>query len=75
MRKRALVNKKRSADQKYSALKQILDNAVKAEDVQDIFKLAGLERPNIALLSDEFLEDLRRMERKNLAVELLERLL
>jgi type I restriction enzyme, R subunit len=48
---------------------------VKAEDVQDIFKMAGLERPNIGLLSDAFLVDVRRMERKNLAVEMLERLL
>ena len=37
--------------------------------------MAGLEKPNIGLLSDEFLEDVRRMEKKNLAVELLERLL
>jgi type I restriction enzyme R subunit len=75
LRKHGMTDKKRTAEQKHSALKQILDNAVKAEDVQDIFKMAGLETPNIALLSDEFLEDVRRMERKNLAVELLERLL
>ena len=75
LRKHGTTDKKRSADQKHSALKQILDNAVKAEDVQDIFQMAGLERPNIGPLSDEFLEDVRRMERKNLAVELLERLL
>ncbi|HEX8372183.1 MAG TPA: type I restriction endonuclease subunit R [Chthoniobacterales bacterium] len=75
LRKHDGVNKKRSAEQKHSALKQILDNAVKAEDVQDIFQMAGLEKPNIGLLSDEFLEDVRRMEKKNLAVELLERLL
>ena len=75
LRKHEGVNKKRSAEQKHSALKQILDNAVKAQDVQDIFQMAGLERPNIGLLSDEFLEDVRRMEKKNLAVELLERLL
>ncbi len=37
--------------------------------------MAGLDRPNIALLSDAFLEDVRRMEKKNLVVELLERLL
>ena len=37
--------------------------------------MAGLDRSNIVLLSDEFLEDVRRMEKKNLAVELLERLL
>ena len=65
----------RSAEQKHSALKQILDNAVKAEDVQDIFQMSGIERPNIGLLSDEFLKDVRRMEKKNLAAKLLERLL
>ena len=75
LRKHGMTDKKRTAEQKSSALKQILDNAVKAEDVQDIFEMAGLDKPNIGLLSDEFLEDVRRMERKNLAVELLERLL
>ena len=75
LRKHGTTDKKRTEDQKNTALKQILDNAVKAEDVQDIFQMAGLDKPNIGLLSDEFLEDVRRMERKNLAVELLERLL
>jgi len=60
---------------KHAALKQILDNAVVSEGVDDIFKLAGLDKPNIGLLSDEFLEDVRQMPAKNLAVELLERLL
>jgi type I restriction enzyme R subunit len=73
--KHGTTGTRRTEDQKNSALKQILDNAVMAEGVQDIFSMAGLERPNIGLLSDEFLEDVRRMERKNLAVELLERLL
>ncbi len=59
------VDKKRSAEQKkHSALMQILDNAVKAEDVQDVFKLAGLATPKIGLLSDAFLEDVRRMEKR-----------
>ncbi len=75
LRKHGVVDKKRTADQKNSALKQILDNAVMAEDVQDIFQMAGLDKPNIGLLSDEFLEDVRWMERRNLAVELLVRLL
>jgi type I restriction enzyme R subunit len=75
LQKHGTTEKKRTAEQKNSALKQILNNAVKAEDVQDIFKMAGLEKPNIGLLSDEFLEDVRRMERKNLAVELLGQLL
>jgi type I restriction enzyme R subunit len=43
--------------------------------VADIFALAGLDKPNIGLLSDEFLEDVRQMESRNLAVELLEKLL
>ncbi len=66
---------KPSEEAKNSALKQILDNAVVAEGVTDVFALAGLEKPNIGLLSDEFLEDVRNMQTKNLAVELLERLL
>lgn len=69
------VDKKRSDADKGSALKQILDNAIVAEGVADIFALAGLDKPNIGLLSDEFLEDVRQMKTKNLAVELLEKLL
>jgi type I restriction enzyme R subunit len=69
------VDKKRTEEQKNSALKQILDNAVIAEGVADIFELAGLDKPNIGLLSEEFLEDVRNMPSKNLAVELLEKLL
>ena len=58
-----------------AALKQILDNAVVSEGVDDIFKLAGLDRPNIGLLSEEFMADVKQMPAKHLAVELLERLL
>ena len=69
------VDKKLTEDEKNSVLKQILDNAVIAEGVVDVFKLAGLDKPNIGLLSDEFLEDVRQMPYRNLAVELLEKLL
>ena len=69
------VEKKRSEEEKNSALRQILDNAIVAEGVADIFSLAGLEKPNIGLLSDEFLEDIRHMQSRNLAAELLEKLL
>lgn len=70
-----MVDKKRSLADKNSVLKQILDNAVLAEGVEDVFALCGLDKPNIGLLSDEFLEDVRRMPHKNLAVELLEKLI
>ncbi|UJR63681.1 type I restriction endonuclease subunit R [Dickeya zeae] len=69
------VDRKRSDADKNSALKQILDNAIVADSVADIFALAGLDKPNIGLLSDEFLEDVRQMKSRNLAVELLEKLL
>ena len=46
-----------------------------AEGVADVFALCGLDKPNIGLLSDEFLEDVRQMPERNLAVELLEKLL
>ena len=73
--KHTSVDKKLTQDEKNSALKQILDNAVVAEGVDDIFALCGLDKPNIGLLSDEFLEDVRQMPYKNFAVELLEKLL
>lgn len=62
-------------DDKDSVLKQILDNSLVAGGVTDVFALCGLDKPNIGLLSDEFLEDVRDMPYKNLAVELLERLI
>ncbi|NQY85973.1 MAG: DUF3387 domain-containing protein, partial [Alcanivorax sp.] len=69
------VDKKLTEEEKNTALKQILDNALVAEGVTDVFALCGLEKPNIGLLSDEFLEDVRQMPYKNFAVELLEKLL
>jgi type I restriction enzyme R subunit len=64
-----------SDDAKEHALRQILSGAVVSADVMDIFKAAGLERPDVGILSDEFLEDVRKLKEKNLAVEVLERLL
>jgi type I restriction enzyme R subunit len=69
------VDRKRTEEDKNSALKQILDNAVVAEGVADVFALCGLDKPNVALLSDEFLDDLKHIKHRNLAVELLEKLL
>ncbi|MFO7800171.1 MAG: DUF3387 domain-containing protein, partial [Rhodohalobacter sp.] len=69
------VDRKRQEEEKNSILKQLLDNALVAEGVDDIFSMAGLDKPEIGLLSDEFLEDVKRMKYKNLAVELLEKLL
>jgi type I restriction enzyme R subunit len=64
-----------SQSEKNSLLSKILDNAVVATGIEDVFALAGLDKPNIGLLSDEFLEEVREMPQRNLAVELLEKLL
>lgn len=73
--KHTSVDRKLSQVEKDSTLKQILDNAVIADGVTDVFAMCGLDKPNIGLLSDEFLEDVRQMPYRNLAVELLEKLL
>jgi type I restriction enzyme R subunit len=62
-------------EQREYALRQIVSKAITADGVVDIFAVAGLENPNIGLLSDEFLNEVRLLPQKNLAVELLERLL
>jgi len=57
------------------AIRQIVSRAVASEGMVDIFKAAGLEKPDISILSDEFLAEVRGMPHKNLAVELLKKLL
>ena len=57
------------------AIRQIVSRAVASEGVVDIFAAAGLEKPDISILSEEFLAEVRGMERRNLAVELLRKLL
>ena len=68
-------DKKLSDEAKDHALRQIISGALVSDEVLDIFAVAGLKKPNIGILTEEFLEDVRQMEYKNLAVELLERLL
>ncbi|HOA62687.1 MAG: type I restriction endonuclease subunit R [Verrucomicrobia bacterium] len=57
------------------AVRQIIARAVAPEGVMDIFAAAGLEKPDISILSDEFLAEVRGMPQRNLAVELLQKLL
>jgi type I restriction enzyme R subunit len=75
LKKFTTIDKRRADEDKNSALKQIIDNAIIAEGVDDIFEMIGLDKPNLSLLSPEFLEDVANMKEKNLAVDLLERLL
>ena len=64
-----------SDEAKEAALRQIISNALVSDEVVDIFAAAGLNKPDVGILSNEFLDDIRRMKKRNLAVELLERLL
>jgi type I restriction enzyme R subunit len=57
------------------AIRQIVSNAIVSEDVVDIFAAAGLKKPDISILSDEFLAEIQAMPQRNLAVELLQKLL
>ena len=57
------------------AVRQIISRSVASEGVMDIFAAAGLDKPDISVLSDEFLAEVRGMPHRNLAVELLQKLL
>ena len=57
------------------AVRQLVSRAVSSEGVIDIFAAAGLEKPDISILSDEFLAEVRGLPQRNLAVELLRKLL
>ena len=57
------------------AIRQIVSKAMVSDEVVDIFAAAGLKKPDISILSDEFLAEVRGMPQRNLAVELLQKLL
>jgi type I restriction enzyme R subunit len=67
--------KKRSDEDIETAIRQIINDAIISKDVIDVFDAAGLQKPDISILSDEFLAEVQGMPRKSLALELLKRLL
>ncbi|WP_027909344.1 type I restriction endonuclease subunit R [Pseudomonas sp. URMO17WK12:I4] len=73
--KREISAKKKTDEERELAIRQIIGNAVVSGEVVDVFQAVGLDKPNIGLLDDEFLAEVRNLPEKNLAVELLERLL
>ncbi len=77
---RAVLAKSASGEQKTDeeldhAIRQIISKAVMSDKIVDIFAAAGLKKPDLSILSDEFLAEVREMPQKNLAVELLRKLL
>jgi type I restriction enzyme R subunit len=77
---RAAIAKTQGGDRRSSgdldhAIRQIVSDAIASDQVLDIFAAAGLKNPDISILSDQFLADVRGMTHRNLAVELLKKLL
>ncbi len=58
-----------------TAIKQIIDDALSSDGVIDVFDAAGIETPSVSILSDEFLLEVKNMQQKNVAFELLKKLL
>jgi type I restriction enzyme R subunit len=58
-----------------TAIKQIVDDALSSDGVIDVFDAAGIEAPSVSILSDEFLLEVKNMQQKNIAFELLKKLL
>jgi len=73
--KRDFVAAKRKDEDRELAIRQIISSAVVSEEVVDIFDAVGLDKPNIGILDEAFLAEVRNLPERNLAVELLERLL
>lgn len=69
------ASERRSDEDLDSAIRQIVSKAITSGEVMDIFAAAGLDKPNISILSDDFLAEVRGMPQRNLAVELLQKLL
>jgi type I restriction enzyme R subunit len=69
------VERGRPEEELDHAIRQIISRAMVSEEVIDIFAAAGLKKPDISILSDEFLAEVRGIPQKNLAVELLKKLL
>jgi len=65
----------KSDEELETAIRQIISDAIVSDDVIDIFDAAGLKKPDISILSDEFLAEVKGLPHRNLALELLKKLL
>jgi type I restriction enzyme R subunit len=69
------TQKKQTNEEIETAIRQIVNDAIVSKEVIDVFEAAGIKKPDISILSDEFMAEIQGMPRKNLALELLKRLL
>jgi type I restriction enzyme R subunit len=73
--KRDNSQQRQTDEQRELAIRQIVNSAIVSGEVVDVFDAVGLDKPNIGILDDAFLAEVRNLPERNLAVELLERLL
>jgi len=73
--KATVSGSEKSPEEVETAIRQLVSRAVASTEVIDIFAAAGLEKPDISILSDEFLEEVRKLPQRNLALELLKKLI
>ncbi len=73
--KATVSNAERSPEEMEAAVRQLISRAMSSTEVVDIFAAAGLDKPDISILSDEFLAEVRELPQRNLALELLKKLL
>lgn len=67
--------KRKSKKEVEARVSQLLERSIISEEVVDVFEVMGLEHPDVSILSEEFLEEVKQYEHKNLAVEMLKKLL
>jgi type I restriction enzyme, R subunit len=72
---KSMLGERKTDEELDLAIRQIISRAVVSDEVVDIFAAAGIKKPDISILSDEFLAEVRGMPQRNLAVELLQKLL
>ncbi|MBI2192428.1 MAG: DUF3387 domain-containing protein [Planctomycetes bacterium] len=73
--KATVSESERTPDELESAIRQLVSRSVYSTEVVDIFAAAGLEKPDISILSDEFLAEVQQLPHRNLALELLKKLI
>ncbi len=73
--KATVSDSEKSPEEMETAIRQLVSRAVSSTEVVDIFAAAGLDKPDISILSDEFLAEVQQLPQRNLALELLKKLL
>jgi len=70
-----ITNEGNTSEEIETTIRQVIDQAIVSDEVIDVFKESGIKNPDISILSEEFLLEVKNMEHKNVAIEVLKKLL